>query len=1699
MKKLTQALLWVLVFSVLSFEAAYGADTLWKSIEVDGTVWEVRVVSEVPLDGSFPNRALTAEVDAGVVTDLYVKRQGTSEVLNIPKAVGLVTLVQSSFRAPAAAASGLDPQVALPDSDIRGIAGIGYPLETSAFFSDFYVNSFVRGGVEGIDDAADRAEIYREVFIDMALQPDLADDPSRESRYQTMLDRALQLGSFSAALGSGAEIFEALRDPLGNDLIDFVDYQLAVQSLANEVGALLDLGLQLDTRGGPKPLSQLATGLSDSVGTVSALTAASARILLLQSMAHERGDLKLRLLEQMYGRLQSTGTVDAALLQGLALARQDLDEYVGEYYSQFLVLMVEATLDDPNGVLHLDKLATAVVKKLFNTTSKAAARAVMVWQLNWEVFQGIRRQADRGRTASLAATVHRDMFQASGLQHHRDAMHAGTHLDGDEAQAFLELYQMSWYLAARHYRDSLGVLNNRLSRLWGAGIDLFQGDVYSLQMEELSRSLDRAGMVTNRIASNSYLAVVASPFEGGEQANEHQWVAALVRDFAPALPTLIPPKLLGLCVTLPAQPGTAATVEGMNIRFQPNDCGDPAQTQAWECSPNDPDGLCGARVQLFWDDDLNPNNADCTQGRGPCPIGGAEDLHPARSPFVWNAGRDGLRERTVFIRAVLSGGDQKVGTYSPGSYRFIDPRFEADAWSVEGAVAFEGFRSDGDGIPEVGESIDVQLTLRNESGRDLTQVTVDRLRVSGDPGIALTDGEWSESQDPEVSYVIDGESLVPNASAGATVSLSFPLELWVGTLTEETTLDLSLWVEYLDATHPDRPDLRRVQEVGFSVPVSDGSAVRLLSCDSIDIQSTTDGDLVFESGERGGFGVRLCNAGSWAAREVRGVFRIPAPIGEWRDEDSPFPDIDPGRCEDSLDDYSLRAERHECGSATLILDVDLDGGAVQGLTCPIEITCAPYQSIQDEVGVGALEQGDPVIVSVGISNTGAAPLTITSTTLEGDASATEIIAAPTSLAAGEQSSIEISINTALLSPGGYERRLRVESNANNLDEREASVFFSIIGASTETQVTTQAISVSQPDISGDRAVYQRGSEIYLMNLGSGLEERLTETADREYKPRIDGSYVVYVRDDGDSANANVVLYDLDTGLETAITDLPAKQTEPDVHGQRIVWQDERNGETTADLYAYDIGVSSTNGSLLVDHGANVAVFDPRIDDGYIAWSKRTYSGPFSFDRDIAFRRESDGSIGSPGLLAVCDPGNLFDIFEHRLAVECECDDLCDRDDHIYYYDMSTGSGPHRLTCDSGLEDDREEPTFIGDEIVYKLDGDDDLYKVAVGGGCQNEVPLQIGPQMSQRPAGEPHTGAFVFLDNRTGQQQLWGVLPPPAVEVGIVGFDIDQVEIVQGDTPTLTAGVRNSGTDGVGPVTVSFRAGGVECGTAVTSALGSGDIEQVSSVCDTGGLAAGQQTFAAVLSPVPGDADPANDSASVTAEIVDDDLTPPVVLGPMIEAGAGSDGDPYLEAGEPIRVSWDATDPSGLAVNRATVEGVTLTGVMAVDGFEATFSGLAPGSYTATIDVIDGDDSPESTTQSRSFEVFPGAPEVVARVPGAGATAVDPLTLVTADFSVDLDENTVDSSTVRLVSVFDGSALSAVVAYGAPSRRVTLQPALVLLDLSVYRVELDGILDVRGNPLPEESWTFTTAGDDMPIFSDGFESGSVSAWSAVFP
>jgi beta propeller repeat protein len=357
----------------------------------------------------------------------------------------------------------------------------------------------------------------------------------------------------------------------------------------------------------------------------------------------------------------------------------------------------------------------------------------------------------------------------------------------------------------------------------------------------------------------------------------------------------------------------------------------------------------------------------------------------------------------------------------------------------------------------------------------------------------------------------------------------------------------------------------------------------------------------------------------------------------------------------------------------------------------------------------------------------------------------------------------------------------------------------------ETQITTNNSNQLNPDIYGERIVWQDGRngsgeywnptgnwDIYMYDTFASTETRITTNESLQINPAIYGDKIVW--QDDRNGNSDIYMYNLSSSTETQITTNESNQIWPAIYGDRIVWVDDRNG---SEIYMYDLSTSqetqiSTRG--LVYSGSECS--GPKIYNDRIVWQE-SYESDFSTHRlvmyDLSTQQETQIAenylfMPYPGFFAFAIHGdeivyNYFpaddsgiiemynlstqqttgiggvisaspDVYGDRIVwVETSWEGDYDADPDYYYniymYNLSTQQEIQAST--SGTAHD---PAIYGDRIVWQDDrnGNLDIYMFTLASA---EVPT---PDDNETDEGDGTGNDTEVPDNEsdTGTENVTG-------------------------------------------------------------------------------------------------------------------------------------------------------------------------------------------------------------------------------------------------------------------------------------------------------------------------------------------------------
>ena len=185
-----------------------------------------------------------------------------------------------------------------------------------------------------------------------------------------------------------------------------------------------------------------------------------------------------------------------------------------------------------------------------------------------------------------------------------------------------------------------------------------------------------------------------------------------------------------------------------------------------------------------------------------------------------------------------------------------------------------------------------------------------------------------------------------------------------------------------------------------------------------------------------------------------------------------------------------------------------------------------------------------------------------------------------------------------------------------------------------------------------------------------------------------------------------------------------------------------------------------------------------------------------------------------------------------------------------------------------------------------------------------------------------------------------------------------------------------------------------------------------------------------------------------------------------------------------------ASNPTGLQVIYGGTSATAPVAVNEVQGATVTISTPSPQGSASFSSWSDGGAQQHDVTLGTTDATYtanfttPQPLSVTSVTPANGATGVAPSSNVTATFSADMNQTTVNGSTFTLKQ--GTTAVPAVVTYNAATRTATVDPTADLQAGLVYTATVmggaSGVKDTSGNTLANSgTWSFTTAAGGSPL------------------
>ncbi len=747
----------------------------------------------------------------------------------------------------------------------------------------------------------------------------------------------------------------------------------------------------------------------------------------------------------------------------------------------------------------------------------------------------------------------------------------------------------------------------------------------------------------------------------------------------------------------------------------------------------------------------------------------------------------------------------------------------------------------------------------------------------------------------------------------------------------------------------------------------------------------------------------------------------------------------------------------------------------QEVTFTLTVTGAPYMEVEPNAyDFGVVSPGTEVQIPATIFSSGAADLSVMSISADqADTTITGTPGTPFTLTPGVTQPLTLRIDTTGLN-GLIQRTVTITSDNAHSEGTQTISITGMVGSGTgDVELVGGAGNQEDPHLYGTSLVYRDDSsgsyQIYLKDVISGAVTQLTTDTSYLYlTPRIYENYVVWAQRpiSGDYHDNDIYLMDLqDNENSRFLTNDSLLDSRPRIWGDYVVWQKRMVEEPTIrnDILRHRISIANT---IYLTSTPDVNEVYQEIQGNYAVW----------YDQgDRVFRHTL--STGSTPQIAALDSIEGLTLYGDRVVWIDEYNGD--------YYDVFVYDGAVTNLSNDQDARDEEEVTIYEDLVIYLAD-DRRLYKAEIGGS---------GPEVfvsgtSSKEDVFIYGDIVVWEDYRNGHADIYmKSMNTDDLTIHPNNISFDPTGPAEGQSVTITAQVQNLGEGDLSDVLIRFYEG--DPGTGGVQI----DSDQTIPLIAAGATQPAQVTWPASLSgdvPIYVLVDPdnlipenneSNNSANKIVAVTDNDDTGPDVLVESIEEHSG-DGDGLLEDNEEIKISWNASDPSGIGTSSCNVDGAPAPVQSGgADNYYIVVGPLSAGPHDFACTIQDNDNSPASSDLTGSFTVYLHAPQVTSVLPLSGATNASVRPMVQATFNESLNPASV---TVTNVTLRDPTSVlvPGSVNYDQNTWMVSFYPNVDLQNSATYTATLiagaGGIRDENNNPLEVPyTWSFTIENDTI--------------------
>jgi len=1024
--------------------------------------------------------------------------------------------------------------------------------------------------------------------------------------------------------------------------------------------------------------------------------------------------------------------------------------------------------------------------------------------------------------------------------------------------------------------------------------------------------------------------------------------------------------------------------------------------------------------------------------------------------------------------------------------------------------------ADGDGVPEAGEEVVLELKLKNNAS--ITINSVEARLSTPDPDINIHD-----------NYE-DYGSLPPG---GISIKGDFRMTL---NFTETKSVLFNLNVVYTKNSleyYQNFPLNKTFPKQGTQGPIFELD--HIVIDDSKTVYSGNNNDGILQSGEVVHFDIYLKNIGTATATEVEakatdvkdletGTISFDVFPG-WED----YPDLPPNSTPYKQNDSNfdrITIPKNFKGIITGDITIKYGSSGIEQILNDQSLfnvqTTSWLKVIPEDYYFGVISTTDDVIVNVEVRNIGTKEMTVSAITPSHSDTMWTGDPLPWTIQGQSSKSFTATIETSALDGQTISREVIVTSNARIDDEGidDRIVISGLVSDSISIYKLSNSIYSSYPDISGEWIVYQDGrngnDDIYIYNLSSGVETQITNEPSQQSHPRISNNLVVWRdwrNDDGSLVNSDIYGYDmsnpalgvfqiatspLDDDLIGVDNNLVAfaqqydtiydNDGDPHEPYNLVVYEYQGNGQFNQ---RFTTGWSQGSGT---ETRQTIDDFDSDFGDGLLVFERfewiwtGTYWAMYIGDQWVEI---IDFAAGESSPHRVLDSfGDPYAAAEHKFVFQEDYEDpQGNSGEQVWIWE----SGSIRRLTDPGTEeiDHINNILAIGNSIVvydkdsfnfrqylfyWDLNKDQSSYpEYLVTNQVRDSLDGRMdGNALVWQAQDQSDNKWYLYYAFFGGDLSITSADIQPSIDLPYEQEDFDVIVKVK------NIGIESIATD----VLVKLFDGNPDIsGTQVgsTQTIVGGIVEKSEGTVTFNNISLSEGThniYAKCETSV--FENPTNNKSSKEINIQDTDINPPVISNESIGEHNG-DGDGYIEDNEQVIVTWTLTDESGIGDTTCKIDN-TLYPV--TNTYQSIAGPFGIGEHSVEITAVDADTSPETLEPwTGTFKIYAHAPQVDSVNPANNSTDIQRDTLIEIKMSF---PPAINSSSVK-EGVFElrDSAVNLIngtLSFESSENKIIFTPNQLLDYLTTYTGTLfsgeNGITDLIGNHLESDYvWSFTTLAD----------------------